>query len=65
MELNLNLGPIPDRTERSSVVKQISFCHLNIHSLLARGDCGSRLDQLYNFVSDNNYYMTSLHYPKH
>ena len=41
-------------------MKQISFCHLNIHSLLARGDCGSRLDHLYNFVCDNNYDVIAL-----
>jgi len=59
-DVELNPGPNSGETERSSVVKQISFCHLNIHSLLARGDCGSRLDHLYNFVCDNNYDVIAL-----
>ena len=59
-DVELNPGPNSGETERSSIVKQISFCHLNIHSLLARGDCGPRLDHLYNLVSDNNYDVIAL-----
>ena len=59
-DVELNPGPNSDKTERSSIVKQISFCHLNIHNLLARGDCGSRLDHLYNFVCYNNYDVIAL-----
>ena len=59
-DVELNPGPNSGETERCSVVKQISFCHLNIHSLLARGDCGSPLDHLYNLVSDNNYDVIAL-----
>ena len=36
--------------------KQLSFCHLNIRSLVQQSDCGTRFDHLYNYVCRDNIY---------
>ena len=41
--------------------KQLSFCHVNIRSILATSDCGPRIDHLHNFAcTDNNYDIIAL-----
>ena len=58
----------PDKTNNSTVTKNstsfgkhLSFCHLNIRSVLKKSDCGPRLHHLYNFAcKENNYDIIAL-----
>ena len=37
-------------------LKQLSFCHINIRSLLKKSDCGPRIDHLYNYACIDNHF---------
>ena len=49
-------NPGPENAPFNFHKKQLSFCHLNIRSLLQQSDIGKRFDHLYNYVCRDNCY---------
>ena len=49
-------NPGPENAPFNFHKKQLSFCHLNVRSLLQQSDIGKRFDHLYNYVCRDNCY---------
>ena len=49
-------NPGPENTTFNFHKKQLSFCHLNVRSLLQQSDIGKRFDHLYNYICRDNCY---------
>ena len=60
-DIESNPGPDNDLSTRRTPMKHISFCHINIRSLVQQSDCGARFNHFYNYACrDNTYDLVAL-----
>ena len=53
---DIELNPGPETVPCNISNKQLSFCHLNVRSLLQRSDIGSRFDHFHNYICRDKSY---------
>ena len=53
---DIELNPGPETIPCNNSNKQLSFCHLNVRSLLQHSDIGSRFDHFHNYICRDNSY---------
>ena len=53
---DIETNPGPEAAATNVCTKQLSFCHMNVRSMLQQSDVGSRFNYLYNYVCRDNCY---------